>query len=352
MRNIRKLILVVFALLWATLSFASHTVKVYEMNGQVHAQVFLDENKVEKILIRALPNSADRTPKGAVLRINGVTVAAWKAPAYEFEFNLDSDSLPALTGDLPIPWLKGDPDQKLDLRRFRVGMNLAEFYFVTADDRGRLDRNKTAAASLQFTIEDDPAPTAATTAGGQQMTPGQLDAAIKAAYQQGANDAAKASTGDSSKLEGQIKQLLDENNRLRAQLGSNSAPTTPTVSSGTNSACQVFGVAFTPTGDMLRGYTREHFEMLARRAMDRGPLDLTHPCRVRQGQSFMLFVRSGSGFVMTVFNGDDVNDYQGCKVDGHFQYGRVLSFPQGITRTHVTIDGRVVAFETAGGMAR
>lgn len=345
--KLNKLLFVVFALMWATISLASHTVKVYETNGQIFARIFRDENGVEKILFRVLPYTADRNPKGAVLRINGVTVKDWRAPAYEFEFNLDSDSLPALTGDLTIPWLKGDPDQKLDLKRFRVGVNTAEVFFVTVDDRGRIDRNKTAAASLQFSIEDDPTP------AGQTFDAKQLDAAAKQGYKQGASDAAAAASGDNKKLKDQLAEKIAENNKLRDELAK--------LSKGQGQKDQgivpvttlnLYGLAFTPTGDMRNGYTREHYLLLAKRAMAGGKLDLSHPVKVRPGQSYMLLAVSSDKFTMVVANGDDVNSYDGVKVGDLVRYGRVLCFPQGIGKTTVTVSGQVVTFEAAGGMAR
>ncbi len=226
MNKIRTIILVITALLItssAQVAQAGRYVLRYEEEGQVSVSLFTDGLGQEKILFRALPLTADRTPGPAVLRWNGVYVAQWPTPAYEWEFDLSTPNIPSLDGQLVVPWLKGDPRQRVDLRRLTVGVHTVEVYFASMDDRGRLDRNRTAAPATQFRVEEVEPEAAATTAGGQPMTPSQLDAALKQSYEQGATDGRESWQKEREQLLQELQKATDELNELRRKvaLGSN-----------------------------------------------------------------------------------------------------------------------------------
>lgn len=210
--------LVITALLISSSAQAGRYVLRYEEKGQVSVSIFTDAFGREKILFRALPLTADRTPGPAVLRLDGVYVAQWPTPAYEFEFDLTSPTIPSLDGELVIPWLKGDRNQKVDLRRLTQGVHTVEVYFASKDDRGRLDRNRTAAPATQFRVEEMEPTVAATTEQGQPMTASQLDAAIKQSYEQGASAGREAWQKEREQLLQELQKATDELNELRRKV--------------------------------------------------------------------------------------------------------------------------------------
>lgn len=236
MKQFAKTIFVVLVLMLLALPAAAgrHVLR-YEENGQVSVSIFTDRNGREKILFRALPLTGDRTPGPAVMRFDGVYVAQWSAPTYEFEFALDADSVPSLQGDkdgkLVIDWLKVNPKQQVDLRRLTVGVHTVEIYFASADGKGKLDRNRTAAPATQFRVEAIEADKVATTKSGDTMDADQLDAAIKQSYEQGKNDSASAWEKDRKAMQDQIDRLVAELNELRKKGASTPAATKqPTAS--------------------------------------------------------------------------------------------------------------------------
>jgi len=218
-----KIFLVVIALLMAVPAFAGRYVLKYEEKGQVSVEIFTDKFGREKIFFRALPLTGDRTPGPAVLRLDGVYVAQWRNPAYEFEFELDAAAIPSLEGDskkdgeLFIPWLKGDRSQEVDLRRLTVGIHTVEVYFASKDGNGRLDRNRTAAPATQFRVEKVDPPKAAETISGSPLTASQLEAAIKQGYEKGVSESRSAAAQEREQLMAQLKKATDELNELRRQ---------------------------------------------------------------------------------------------------------------------------------------
>src|SRR3990167_1250526 len=93
--DMRKVLWIIVALLIATQAFAGRYKKVWEDVGQVSVELFDDEDGHQRMLFRGLPMTADRTPGPAVMRFNGVYIAQWTAPTYEFEVDVDAGSIPA-----------------------------------------------------------------------------------------------------------------------------------------------------------------------------------------------------------------------------------------------------------------
>jgi len=226
----KKLLVIIIALIMAIPAMAGRFVLKYEEKGQVSVEIFTDGFGREKIFFRALPLTGDRTPGPAVLRLDGVYVAQWRNPAYEFEFDLNAAAIPSLEGDLKkggelvIPWLKGDRFQKVDLRRLTVGIHTVEVYFASKDDKGRLDRNRTAAPATQFRVEEVDPPKAAETDGGAPLTASQLDAAIRQGYEQGVGEGKIAATQEREQLLAELKKATDELNELRRQVALREQP--------------------------------------------------------------------------------------------------------------------------------
>lgn len=200
---------------------AGHYVLKYEEKGQVSVELFTDDSGHQCILFRALPLTGDRTAGPAVIRFNGVNVGEKLAPTYEWEFRLDTGEIPSLLGDpkkggeLCIPWLKGDPKQRVDLRNLTRGVHTVEVYFASRGGDGRLDRNRTAAPATQFRVEETSPPAAATTGAGQAMTADQLNDAIKASYEQGSKAGKDAAAQEREQLLLELKKATDELNQLR-----------------------------------------------------------------------------------------------------------------------------------------
>jgi len=226
MKSTIRLILVVIALFALAMpALAGRLKKVWEDKGQVSVELFDDVDGRQKIHFRGLPTTADRTPGPAVMRFNGVYIAQWLAPTYEFEISADAGFIPALKGDpdkdgqLYIPWLKSDPNQRVDLRRLTVGINTVEIYFLSKDEKGRFDRSRSAAPATHFRVEETDPPVAATTTSGQPMTPAQLDDAIKQSYEQGfsaGKDAgAKERELGREQLLSELRKATNELNQLR-----------------------------------------------------------------------------------------------------------------------------------------
>ncbi|HUD20789.1 MAG TPA: hypothetical protein VMQ44_01830 [Candidatus Saccharimonadales bacterium] len=236
----RRLTAVLFiSALMATSAMAGRHLLRYEERGQVSADIFMDHGQ-EKMLFRALPLTGDRTPGPAVMRLDGVYVAEWKNPAYEAEFDLGA-CISSLKGDkdgkLVIDWLKANPEQRVDLRRLTVGIHTVEIYFASVDDRGRTDRNRTAAPATQFRVEEEALPAAAITAGGQPIDANQLAETTKQAYESGKKDGLEASEKNIKALQDKIDELVREINDLK--LKGAAAPPRTTVRE--SSACVKIG---------------------------------------------------------------------------------------------------------------
>lgn len=194
---------------------------VYEEKGQVSAVIY-PRGGTDYINLRGLPLTGDRNAGPAVLKWNGVPVAQWSGPPYEKEFDLSQPSISGLTGESVLPWFKYDPKQRIDLSTLTIGKHCFELFFASIDERGKLDRNRTAAPATQVVIEDLDPPQAATTTSGQPLTPEQLKDAIKQSYEQGSTAGKDAGVKEREQLLAELQKTTDELNALRrnAALGS------------------------------------------------------------------------------------------------------------------------------------
>lgn len=220
----RKLLLVIFALALVLPVYAGHLKKVWEEKGQVDVVLFDDVDGHQKILFRGLPLTADRFAGPAVMVWDGIPVYQWSTPVYEFVVDVTGESLSAIKGNpekggqLLIPWMKSDGRQKINLRTLTLGTHSVSIYFATVDDRGRLDRSRTAAPATQFRLEDTDPPPAANTAKGEVLTSTQLEAAIKQSYEQGASEGKAVAAQEREQLLAELKKATDELNELRRQV--------------------------------------------------------------------------------------------------------------------------------------
>ncbi len=232
----KRLLLLVVALLtlaipinatWGSFLFGRFKL-VYEEKGQVSAVIY-PRGETDYINLRGLPLTGDRTAGPAVLRWNGVPVAQWSGPPYETEFDLSQKFIPSLTGESVLPWFKYDPKQRVDLSTLTIGKHCFELFFASIDERGRLDKNRTAAPATQVVIEETDPPQAATTSNGQPLTPEQLKAAIRQSHEQGVSAGKDAGAKEREQLLAELQKATDELNALRREvaLGSDKPKSMP-----------------------------------------------------------------------------------------------------------------------------
>ncbi len=170
---------------------------------------------------RGLPMTGEYNPGPAAFRLNGVVIDSFVAAPYQGRIYIQPGTVIHAMSDKDIG-VNGisnhnAKDIVVDDMFFGLQLNL-ELYFVGQDSRGHQKKDASAAPATQIVIEREPPIPVASTKGGQVMTADQLDAAIKQAYEQGKNDGTRTTGDNSETLLRKIKDLTDENNRLKVEL--------------------------------------------------------------------------------------------------------------------------------------
>ncbi|HSX42117.1 MAG TPA: hypothetical protein VLE93_02080 [Candidatus Saccharimonadales bacterium] len=233
----RKILALIFVVLTLGLSLSANAAVKPALIGSWHIRytsqgrvaVRLGEDLLGPYLdYRVLPLTGDHNPGPCGIRFDGSIVAVFDAPPYQGRIRLPRGGcIRALKDEeIHVKGLSNHNAHDIQVDDMFFGLEHSiEAYFVGQDSKGNQNKDASAAPATQFVIDTDAPETVATTKGGQSMTAGQLDAAIKQAYDQGKRDAAQTGGANTDDLMRRIKDLTDENNRLREEkVGANSAP--------------------------------------------------------------------------------------------------------------------------------
>lgn len=212
----RALCALLLVMLLVPAAFAGKYKLVYESKGIVSVELDEDSRGMS-IFFRVLPLTGDFNPGPCVIRLNGIAVWETNGDTYEGYIRIpENGSIPALQ-KLQTPGM-GQPNAR-DIRvtsGWFKGLHQIEAYFVATDGKGKQNKDRSAAPATQFRFERVEEPAAASTGKGEAMTADQLEAAIKDAFKQGADDAQSAWEKERAELLRQIQQLTDDLNLARA----------------------------------------------------------------------------------------------------------------------------------------
>lgn len=184
----------------------------FDPNGAV--SMWLSKSHgIDYLNIRILPATGDRYAGSCLLKIDGVVVGKCLGAPYEWEFPLrEGGVIPAWR-----PKDKSDDVQKnardLELtERFFAGKHNVEGFFNTTDDRGKTDKNKSAAPGQIFEL----APIKDTTTD-VSLTEDQLKDGSRQAYEKGVGDARHSWEKERREMLDKLNELSNEIAKLKAE---------------------------------------------------------------------------------------------------------------------------------------
>jgi len=176
----------------------------YDPNGKIVMKITRTPAGNDILRISALAGTADRHPGDCRIKIDGVVISMLPgAPYYYDVFLVVGATLPAWRDPKNPNFQKDAKDIVLDERFFAMP-HLIEAYFVTEDDRGRSDKNKSDAPGQIFELRP------IQPSSEVSLTQDQLNAGHGQAYEQGVADARSSWEKERDELIAQLNALSNQ----------------------------------------------------------------------------------------------------------------------------------------------